>query len=236
MIDGLGLSGLSLYGRKNSRKRLGKGFSTLGRTFGKSDELLEKLLRSDELSEKLWKNFYGRTNFRKSLRKGWEEVWRLRTASEKVEKSFSDEERLRIIIGKGIARGRARGAVACATRRPEKSLQERRAAPEQTMLTGQVVRSLKSFAGLSIDGVSRSDGVGLSINGVSRVVAWGCSDSRNYLTRGAQGCGENEGCAVHVTAGAVGWSQWPVRTAGLVTRHPGRAGRTRGALRRGTDR
>ena len=111
MIDGLGLSGLSLYGRKNSRKRLGKEFSTLGRTFGKSDELLEKLLRSEELSEKLWKNFYGRTNFRKSLRKGWEEVWRLRTASEKVEKSFSDEERLRIIIGKGIARGRARGAV-----------------------------------------------------------------------------------------------------------------------------
>ena len=99
--------------------------------FGKSDELLEKLLRSDELSEKLWKNFYGRTNFRKSLRKGWEEVCRLRTTSEKAEKTFSVEERLRIIIGKGIARGSARGAVACATRRPEKSLQERRAAPEQ---------------------------------------------------------------------------------------------------------
>ena len=106
MTDGLGLSGLSLYGRKSSRKRLGKGFSTLGRTFGKSDELLEKLLRSDELSEKLWKNFYGRTNFRKSLRKGWEEVWRLRTASEKAEKNFSVEKRFRIIIGKGIARPR----------------------------------------------------------------------------------------------------------------------------------
>ena len=149
MFDGLGLSGLSLYGRKNSRKRLGKGFSTLGRTFGKSDELLEKLLRSEELSEKLWKNFYGRTNFRKSLRKGWEEVWRLRTASEKAEKNFSVEERLRIIIGKGIARGRARGAVACATRRPEKSLQERRAAPEQKQCSRRVSRCLSSHSRVS---------------------------------------------------------------------------------------
>ena len=55
----------------------------------------------------------------------------MRKASEEAEKNFSVEKRSRIIIGKGIARGRARGAVTCATRRPEKSLQERRAAPEQ---------------------------------------------------------------------------------------------------------